>query len=281
MCLKCLESIDGQSRKPDQVILVDDASSDSIEPIEEFMTSRRWLLLRNEENRFVGYSRERALKYVTATHVVFIDDDDWFYPNALDCFFQVIQENGQEPHSFLLDVLNEKGEISPQLRQVKGRSKDINDFLRTLVSIHATIVPLEQLKLAQHGHSLRYYVDIYLWLQIHLKTGAWNYHNQRTGVYNRVGQDSITKVSTRNYKARIQTFRLFIRKFQSEDVLIWSHERMQGAYFCLGKEAYEGVDSVLEYLKSYLFSLSKMRLGTTRMFLITFPKLLISIFGIR
>ena len=78
MCLRCLKSISSQSHPPAQVILVDDASTDSIEELIDFCEERGWIVIQNKQNMFVGYCRQTALASVTASHVVYIDDDDWF-----------------------------------------------------------------------------------------------------------------------------------------------------------------------------------------------------------
>lgn len=274
MCLRCLQSIDDQTHKPNHVIVVDDASTQPTAQIRDYCKDKDWLFLQNDTNQFVGYCRELALRYVTTTHVVYIDDDDWFYSEAIEIFHSALAQEPNEPHSFLLDVMHHNGSLHPQTRRHEGRSKDISQFLESLVSIHATVVPTKQLIASQFNVLLRYYVDIYVWLQIHVKVGFWNYHDQIVGVYNRSGQPSITKVSSKNYKAQIKTFRSFVNTFTTDQVLIWSHERLVGAYFCLGSEAYDGWDSIVEFCRSGLFLFRKGKFQKSNYVIRTIPKLL-------
>jgi glycosyltransferase involved in cell wall biosynthesis len=275
MCLRCLQSILDQTQKPTQVILIDDASTQPIESLVQFCEDNGCDFIQNDQNSFVGHCREKALAIVSASHVVFIDDDDWFYPTAFRSFLHTVQQNPNEPHSFLLDVLHEDGSLTRQHRPHSGRSTNINDFLESLVSIHATLVPASFYKTVHFENSLRYYVDISIWLQMHCKTGVWNYHNETIGVYNRSGQASITKVSVKNYHARINTFRYFIQNFSSEEILIWSHKKLIEAFFCLGADSVEGPTSILELLKSHSFLMRKRHFTHSKLVVITIPKMLL------
>lgn len=274
MCLRCLKSISSQTQPPAQVILVDDASTESIAELINYCDERGWTVIQNERNMFVGYCRQTALASVTASHVVFIDDDDWFYSDALAHFLEKIEDNPSEPHSFWLDVLHADGSWKPQEKRRQGRSTDINDFLENLVSIHATIVPASAIRMAVFVHSLRYYVDIGVWLQVHMEVGAWNYHGIVVGVYNRSGQPSITSFSKKNYHARIHTFRTFIKQFYSKEVLTWSHSRMIDAYFCLGADSCKNFSSVVELLQSYRFLVRHKNFQKSWSVAITLPKML-------
>ena len=77
MCLRCLQSIYDQTHRPNQVILIDDASTQPIAPLVNYCEDNGWDFIQNDENSFVGRCREKALASVSASHVVFIDDDDW------------------------------------------------------------------------------------------------------------------------------------------------------------------------------------------------------------
>ncbi len=275
MCLRCLKSISSQTQPPAQVILVDDASNESIAELRVYCEERGWSVIQNKQNMFVGYCRQTALARVTASHVVFIDDDDWFYSDALAHFQEKIEDNPSEPHSFCLDVLHADGSWKQQEKRGQGRSNDINDFLENLVSIHATIVPTSVIRNAEFVHSLRYYVDIGVWLQVHIEVGVWNYHGIIVGVYNRSGQPSITSISKKNYEARIHTFRTFIKQFDSKEVLTWSHSRMIEAYFCLGADSCENLSSVLELLKSYNFLVRQNNFQKSWWVAVTLPKMLL------
>lgn len=274
MCLRCLKSISSQTQSPSQVILIDDASTESITELKEYSRERGWVVIQNKQNMFVGFCRQTALASVTASHVVFIDDDDWFYPDALAHFREKIEDNPSEPHSFWLDVLHADGSWKPQEKTRQGRSTDINDFLENLVSIHATIVPTSVLRNVVFVHSLRYYVDIGVWLQVHMEIGAWNYHGLVVGVYNRSGQPSITSFSKKNYHARIHTFKTFIEQFDSKEVLAWSHSRMIDAYFCLGADSCKNPSSIFELLKSYIFLIRQKNFQKSRLVAVTLPKML-------
>ena len=77
----CLESLENQSSLPNQIIIVDDCSTDdSFEHLNNYILKSplKIQLVRNESNVGPGQSRANALKYVATEYVSFCDCDDWF-----------------------------------------------------------------------------------------------------------------------------------------------------------------------------------------------------------
>jgi glycosyltransferase involved in cell wall biosynthesis len=81
-----LSSIAAQTRQPDQVIIIDDASTDnSVEIIERFLVRYPdWQLIRNETNRGVIFGLNLGLNMTTAGWVTFLAADDALHPDYLD-----------------------------------------------------------------------------------------------------------------------------------------------------------------------------------------------------
>ena len=78
---KCLESLEHQAIKPEQVIIGDDCSTDgSYEKILEYKNSSSLNLttFQNKENSGPGATRNAALQYVKTEFVAFCDCDDWY-----------------------------------------------------------------------------------------------------------------------------------------------------------------------------------------------------------
>ena len=90
---KCLGSIDAQTCRDFEVILVDDGSKDAtVQIVEEFINGReaQYNLIR-QNNRGLSGARNTALKYATGEYLVFIDSDDWIETNYLSCIESVIK----------------------------------------------------------------------------------------------------------------------------------------------------------------------------------------------
>lgn len=90
---KCLDSLEGQTFRDFEVILVDDGSSDSTRTIvEHFITGKETQYrLISQKNRGLSSARNTALKYAIGQYIVFVDGDDWIEPDYLSFMKTIIQ----------------------------------------------------------------------------------------------------------------------------------------------------------------------------------------------
>lgn len=80
---KCLESIQIQTYRGIEVIMVNDGSTDGSERIcREFLKDRRFKLM-NQENSGVSVARNNGLKLATGDYILFVDSDDWMEPDMI------------------------------------------------------------------------------------------------------------------------------------------------------------------------------------------------------
>jgi len=78
----CLESVSEQSRPVDEVVVVDDGSSDDTTKIVSEFSSRLPLrVLRNSSNRGIVRSIDRGIRHGTCNWILRLDADDFWMPN--------------------------------------------------------------------------------------------------------------------------------------------------------------------------------------------------------
>lgn len=90
---KCLVSLENQTYKPNQVIVVDDCSTDdSYIMLQNYArtSSLNIEVVQNTQNSGPSISRKNALKMVTSAYVCFCDCDDWYELNFLEKLSTVI-----------------------------------------------------------------------------------------------------------------------------------------------------------------------------------------------
>jgi len=82
---RCINSILNQSLKEIQVIMIDDASSDSsYEIICRFKRFSNVKIIHNSENIGQGATRNLGLKHVNTKYFCFLDSDDWVDTNTYE-----------------------------------------------------------------------------------------------------------------------------------------------------------------------------------------------------
>lgn len=113
---ECLESIVNQVEPFDEIILVNDGSTDSSPKIcEEFCQKyTNWKLI-NQENQGLSCARNAGIKYATGDYILFVDSDDYIRSDmALTIKKEIINTN--------LDVLFYSASMQYDISQKKGSS---------------------------------------------------------------------------------------------------------------------------------------------------------------
>jgi glycosyltransferase involved in cell wall biosynthesis len=87
---KCLNSAIGQTLKEIEIIVINDASTDSsLEMIQEFQKiDKRIQLINFTKNKGNGIGRNTALKQAKGKYVLFLDSDDWLEKRAAEICYK-------------------------------------------------------------------------------------------------------------------------------------------------------------------------------------------------
>lgn len=90
--VRCLESLREQSLTEFEIICIDDGSTDSSNQLvrECMVKDERIILLENEENRGVSYSRNCAISNARGEYIFFLDADDYLHPQTLEQYYNEI-----------------------------------------------------------------------------------------------------------------------------------------------------------------------------------------------
>ncbi|WP_449063894.1 glycosyltransferase family 2 protein [Planomonospora algeriensis] len=86
----CLESALSQTRPPDEIVVVDDASTDGSAAIAEELGCR---VLRLPENRGVSAARNAGVEHTTGDVVFFLDSDVALWPDAVANAVEILQRD--------------------------------------------------------------------------------------------------------------------------------------------------------------------------------------------
>jgi len=90
---QAIESVQAQTLTDWEMIIVDDASPDeTAEVVKRYLDDPRIKLIRNEQNRGSGYSRNRAIDAAQGEWIAVLDADDWYAPERLEKLWRLAQE---------------------------------------------------------------------------------------------------------------------------------------------------------------------------------------------
>ena len=82
---KCIISIQNQTYKNVEVIVVDDGSIDSTsEIVKQFIENDKRIILVNQKNMGILAARKTGLQYSKGEYVAFVDSDDWLSLNMIE-----------------------------------------------------------------------------------------------------------------------------------------------------------------------------------------------------
>lgn len=110
-----LASLEAQTYKPKELLVVDDCSADnSLAAIEAFPLSFDKKIFKNRENKGPVYSFKKAGELCSGEYVLFCDQDDIWMPDKIESSFKKMNELKKNVPAVVftdLSVINEKGKL--------------------------------------------------------------------------------------------------------------------------------------------------------------------------
>ena len=112
---KCLESVLRQTLQPNQIIIVDDCSSDGSRDIIRTLAkqNQRIVPVFLKVNKGVSNARNVGVEYANTEYITFLDSDDCYYnPKKLENEMMILSDKGDMALAYSKTVkVNESGEV--------------------------------------------------------------------------------------------------------------------------------------------------------------------------
>ena len=106
---QCLETLLAQTKKPDEVLIYDDASS--LRPEHYLLPGLPVRIVRGESNVGPGIGRNRLLAIASGDYIHFHDSDDWFHPEWWEVVSARLEE---EPCDVVFTEITSSASAQPQ-----------------------------------------------------------------------------------------------------------------------------------------------------------------------
>jgi glycosyltransferase involved in cell wall biosynthesis len=159
-----LDSIRKQTRKPDEVVAVDDCSTDRMSDILR-EKCKDWKVVLLSQNKGQSHARNVGLRYATGTYVVFIDADLEMNPRMLE-----VMEKTLDASPDVSIAYGHYDRCGKRTDNVRAQPWDPHKLLQINYISMISMVKREHLPSPAFDEYLRRYEDWDLWLRM-LKAG--------------------------------------------------------------------------------------------------------------
>lgn len=107
-----VESILAQTYKNFELLLIDDCSTDNTLDIAYTLTDPRVRVIKNEQNRGAGVTRNKGIESTKSTYLAFCDADDIMAPSRLEQQFKFMEQHPDiDICGSYVKLINEKGNV--------------------------------------------------------------------------------------------------------------------------------------------------------------------------
>lgn len=140
--LRCVESIQNQTYKNLEIILVDDGSPDDCPRMcDELMMTDSRIKVVHKKNEGLGLARNSGLNVATGSYVTFIDSDDWISNAHIENLYLTAEKYQADAVIGAHTRVNSDGTMSPRLISLEEGVYEgdsiINDIILPLIGANA------------------------------------------------------------------------------------------------------------------------------------------------
>lgn len=113
-----LESLENQTRKPDEVVIIDDCSNDrTIQMVQEFIDKYKlqdkWKLYKNSKNLGWKTNFIQGIQYISGDVLFYCDQDDIWFDNKIEVFEKILKEDFEINVLVSQETMWKTGELKP------------------------------------------------------------------------------------------------------------------------------------------------------------------------
>lgn len=227
LVIKAIQSVFNQTYSNFELIVVDNASTDSTQSELSKIKDVRFTYLRNDVDRERCYARNRGINASKGEYVCFLDSDDEYLSNHLEIIFNYIQISEQKQALFFTNAYetynfeNLQERICPDLANY-----NLFEYLLTYtfnparVAIHRSI--LNEFQFDENIPGLE---DLDLWLRIATKFPV-SQINERTIVY-QIHDESYSISAPKRFERELTLFNyVFSKPILKKHLPIYSKRRL-------------------------------------------------------
>lgn len=252
---RCIESVLHQTKLPDEIIIVDDGSSDkTVEIVKEFACSKMKILQQN--HRGAQAARNLGVLNATGDYIAFLDSDDEWKENTVELFFTCVT-NGNEGKVIYGNYIiryerKRKNEI---VRVIDANGWVDKILLKTSIALFGcTFAPRKDLlEMGLLDEKVQAYQEWDTAIRLSRKC-EFKHVKYPFLIYYKHEDDCISK----NHKASIKGYNYIIKKNRKEIVKYWGYPILKEHYNsiiheCMKMNTIEGMLYYIFYAWQYLF----------------------------
>ena len=126
---ECIDSVQNQTLKEIEIILVNDGSYDnSLKIMEEYAAADDRISVLSQENQGLSCSRNKGMQYVRGTYIEFLDCDDMLTPNTASELFDYAESEKLDVLFFGATTIYENENLALQFSQYRQYYSFKSDF---------------------------------------------------------------------------------------------------------------------------------------------------------
>jgi len=125
---QCLDSVLNQTFQDFEVVLLDDGSTDRSGRIcDEYSVRDSRIRVIHNKNQGLLMARRNALRYVHGEYILFLDSDDYWEKELLECIYNILSENKVDMVYFRYKAVNQDGKELYQQKKLLENKEFISE----------------------------------------------------------------------------------------------------------------------------------------------------------
>ena len=254
-----LDSVLRQTLREWELIIVDDASPESIEDIVETFAGsapqRPVRLIKHETNLGLGGARNSGITAANGVHIAFLDHDDIWLPNHLELVLNKLSTSGADVAFSTVEMFDsESGKVLGPWAPTQAEVDDFRGalFRRCFIAPSAVVMRKEaivQAGLFDTSPPMHYVEDFDLWLRMlemgfeftHLPKTTCRYRKHSMSATQQLGlmEMGLAEVRYRHMREpglpEAETRRVVVGAYGYATKMLWKSKRRKSAFHALLK----------------------------------------------